>query len=93
MPTSLTLSEFYNSKYYNAITNGDFNLTEWTYYSEEEKANDEIKRNIGGYLKQYTYKEACANWWNSLDDEDKEIIKSIPNFNADIFKEITGIDA
>jgi hypothetical protein len=27
-----------------------------------------------------------------MSTENKEIIKSIPNFNAEIFKEITGIE-
>jgi hypothetical protein len=92
MPTNFTASEFYQSDYYGAVTNGNFRLTEWIEYSEEEKAIDEMKKNIGRYLKKYTHKEACANWWNSLDDKDREIIKGIPNFNANIFKEITGID-
>ena len=31
-------------------------------------------------------------WWNKMSDDNKEIIKSIPNFNTEIFKEITGIE-
>lgn len=35
----------------------------------------------------------CAQiWWNRLDDDEKEIIKAIPNFDAEIFKEIVGVD-
>lgn len=30
--------------------------------------------------------------WNQLDKREKEVIMSIPNFNKNIFKEITGID-
>lgn len=29
--------------------------------------------------------------WNNLDDEDKQAVKEIPNFDADVFEEITGI--
>ena len=49
----------------------------------------------GGELITISYKEACANWWASLSlsDKDKAIIKTIPNFDANIFAEITGIDA
>ena len=90
--SGMTQREFYNSKYWGALISGEFTLTKWIYYTEEEKLNDKEKALIGGYLKEYTYEEACANWWNSLDDEDKQTIMSIPNFNADIFKEITGID-
>ena len=30
-------------------------------------------------------------WWDNLTDEEKDIIKSIPNFDPDKFFEITGI--
>lgn len=31
-------------------------------------------------------------WWNKLTDEEKGIIKALPNFDPEIFKKITGID-
>ena len=37
------------------------------------------------------YKYA-QDWWNRLEDTDKQIILDIPNFDREIFKEITGID-
>ena len=88
----MTMSEFLNSKYYGAIISSDFNLTEWIPYTEEEMEKDESKELIGGYLKTYTYQEACKNWWNGMDDENKAIICSMPNFDANVFKEITGIE-
>ena len=30
-------------------------------------------------------------WWDALDDRKKEIVMNLPNFDKDIFKEITGI--
>ena len=92
MPTNMTMREFVNSKYYDAIISSDFILTEWVEYSAEEKAQDETKRLIGGYLKTYSYKEACKNWWANMTDENKAIICSMPNFDAEIFKKITGIE-
>ena len=89
--TNMTLDEFINSKYNNALRSVGLKLTEWIEYTEEEMKEDKNKRLIGGYLKEYSYKEACANWWDELTEENKEIIKSIPNFDADKFKEITGI--
>ena len=67
-------------------------MTEWIYYTEEEKENSPIRKAIGGYLKKYTFKEACENWWNSLDEIDRKLIQTIPNFDKSIFKEITGIE-
>ena len=87
----MTVREFYGSKYYHALTSSPFILTEWIYYTEEEKAQDKAKELIGGYLKRYDYKEACAKWWEKMTQENREIIKQIPNFDADKFYEITGI--
>lgn len=90
--SGMTAKEFKNSKYYAALISVPFVLTEWVNYTEEEMKKDNTKKLIGGYLKKYSYKEACATWWNKISERDKEIIKSIPNFSKEIFEEITGID-
>ena len=38
------------------------------------------------------YKDAWANAWKIMTEEDKNKILSIPQFDADIFKAITGIE-
>ena len=90
--SGLTWKEVINSNWYRALYSGDFILTEWIYYTEEEKENSVIRQCIGGYLKKYTFKEACENWWKSLDEIDRKLIQTIPNFDKSIFKEITGIE-
>ena len=92
--TDFTMQVFMETEWYAVLTSSssEFNLTRWRYYTDEEKAKDERKRLIGGELITISYKEACANWWASLSDEDKAIIKTMPNFDADIFYEITGIN-
>ena len=89
--TNMTLEEFIKSKYKKALCSVELKLTEWIRYTEEEMKEDDDKKATKGYLKNYTYKEACANWWSKLTEENKEIIMSIPNFDADKFEEITGI--
>ena len=89
--TNMTLSEFRKSKYNKALCSVELKLTEWIFYTEEEMEEYDDKKATKGYLKNYTYKEACANWWSKLTEENKEIIKSIPNFDADKFEKITGI--
>ena len=90
--SEMTWNEFFNSEYYDAIYSSPFSLTEWIYYTEEEMKDSPIRQAIGGYLKKYTFKEACKNWWDNMADENKDIIQSIPNFDKKIFKEITGIE-
>ena len=90
--TDFTMEEFIKTEWYAVLTSGEFNLTKWRAYTDDEKAQDERKRLISGELITIPYKEACANWWASLSEKDKAIIKTIPNFDANIFAEITGID-
>ena len=84
--TDWTLKEFYNSKYYYAIMSSDFPLTEWK--SDENPAEN----GVDGKLIVNTYEDACRRWWDGMTDDNKKIIKSMPNFNIDVFCDITGID-
>ncbi len=89
--SGMSLKEWRDSKYNRALRSAPFRLTEWIPYSEEEMDTLE-KKTLGGYLKAYSYQEACRIWWGELTDANKAIIRQIPNFDAKIFKEITGID-
>ena len=60
--------------------------------TDEEKAEHPEAKTTGGYLKELNNSECAVSWWRSLDQHEKNIIMSIPNFNREIFKEITGID-
>ena len=91
-PSDLTPTEFRGSRFYHALCSSTFILTEWIAYTEEKKAEDKGKELIGGYLKVYTYKEACANWWKGMTVKNKKIVTEIPNFDPDKFERITGID-
>ena len=91
IPSGMSLSEFRDSEYYDALISSPFKLTEWIEYTDKEKKEDINKAMMGGYLKKYTYKDACKNWWNNMSEENKKIILSIPNFDKDVFKDITGI--
>ena len=60
--------------------------------SEEEKKAHPEHEYTGGYLKSVSFKEACRIMWDKLTDEEKEEVKKIPNFDADVFKKITGVN-
>lgn len=40
----------------------------------------------------FTYEEMWENAWSNMTDSEKQLVKDLPNFDAEIFKEITGID-
>ena len=60
--------------------------------TDEENAAQPEAKVTRGYLKQIDNSKLRSDWWNSLDEKEKEVIKSIPNFDKEIFKEIAGID-
>ena len=88
----MTMKEVMQTDWYRMLFKYSINLTKWIEYTDEEKQFDKDKDLIGGYLKTYTYKEACKNWWNEYTDKEKAIIMSMPNFDKDKFKQITGIE-
>lgn len=47
---------------------------------------------IGGYLKTVDFETACRIMWHNLSEYEKQAVMKIPNFDAEIFEEITGID-
>lgn len=60
--------------------------------TDTEKAAHPEAEVTGGYLKQLDNSERVSIWWRGLSGYEKSIIKAIPNFDKEIFKEITGID-
>lgn len=60
--------------------------------TEEEKEQHPEYKITNGYLRKLDQFECGQLWWNTLSDYGKNVIKSLPNFDAKIFKEITGID-
>lgn len=72
-----------------------FDITEWILendMTEEEKKVYPSYKVTGGYLKEYEYKEAFRKSWDKADDEDRRKTLSLPNWDNELFKEISGID-
>ena len=70
------------------------NVVEWIYsddMTDEEKAEHPTHETTGGYLKVLDESDCGQLWWDGLLDDEKEIIKAIPNFDAEIFFQCTGI--
>ena len=60
--------------------------------TEEEKREHPKYETIGGYLKIVTVSSADKQaWWNDLNEEEKQEVLNLPNFNKNIFLKCTGI--
>ncbi len=60
--------------------------------TDEEKKSYPSHETTKGYLKKYEYQEAFKKSWDEADEEDRAKLFKLPNFDAEIFKEISGID-
>ena len=74
-----------------------FDLTVWVSHDtateeEKEEHNEEIKT-CGGFLKTLDYKEAWRLAWNKASKEEHLEMLKLPNWDNEVFKEISGIDA
>ena len=59
--------------------------------TEEEKENHPEYKTTGGYVKTFVVtKEDKEKWWNELDEDKKDIIKALPNFDFDKFRQCVG---
>lgn len=59
---------------------------------EQQKGHKKDIETCGGYYEKVEYKEAWRIAWNAASDEDRRKTLSLPNFDADVFFEISGID-
>jgi hypothetical protein len=72
-----------------------FTLHDWVYenkMTDQEKIDNPTFFTCGGYLKKIDYKDAFIASWENADHSDRIRVKDLPNFDADIFYEISGID-
>ena len=94
-PTSWTYQTWRDSNacyYLNQISR---NVVGWIFendMTDEEKENHPEYKTTGGYLKVLGETECAQMWWDNANEEVKQCILDLPNFDAGIFKECTGID-
>ena len=74
-----------------------FDLTVWvshdTATEEEKEENNEEIKTCGGFLKTLDYKEAWRLAWNKASKKEHLEMLKLPNWDNEVFKEISGIDA
>ena len=94
-PTDWTFEQWFNCRaryLLNQIEDCPLEYVWFDTMSDEEKAAHPEAETTGGYLKERTTADNARKWWAGLSADDRNIIFSLPNFDAAIFKEITGID-
>ena len=74
-----------------------FDLTVWVSHdTATEQEKETYKKEIevcGGFIKTLEYKEAWRLAWNNTSKEEHKKLLDLPNWDNEVFKEITGIDA
>lgn len=93
-PSDMTYCEWMDSEARYLLNLMPKGVVEWVYemdMTDEEKEQHPSYETTGGYLKVLNESECGQIWWNGLSDHQKNVIKAIPNFNAEIFEQCTGI--
>jgi hypothetical protein len=70
-----------------------FNVNEWVDYSDmtkEEKETFKTSKYTGGFMRKLDYKEAFTKSMQNASEEEIELVKKLPNFDPDVFEEISG---
>ena len=93
-PSDMTYREWIDSDGRYLLNHIPKNVVEWVYeedMTDEEKSLNPTYETTGGYLKVLDESESSQLWWNGLSDPQKDSIKEIPNFDAEVFFQCTGI--
>jgi hypothetical protein len=92
--TDMTFEQWRNSEACWLMNRIDFRPVDWIWsneMSDAEKAEHPEHETTGGYLKIRDNTNCYQEWWNKLTTREKQVIKNIPNFDADKFFKITGV--
>jgi hypothetical protein len=71
-----------------------FALTKWIDYNDmtdEERREHPDAATTNGYLKELSYEKAWRQAYDNATKKDIDLLKALPNFDPDVFEEITGI--
>ena len=92
--TDILVRDWERHQAYNIMKNY-LNPNIWVFSSEmtgDQKKQYPSHETTGGFLKSISMHEAWSNMWHNLSDENKKVFTSLPNFDKDKFKLITGIN-
>ena len=93
-PSEWTRDDWVRSQARRILNRIQKNVVEWIYaesMTDKEKAANPTYETTCGYLKVLDESECAQNWWNHLTDYERDIIKSLPNFDAAKFEKCVGV--
>ena len=93
-PSDWTYQDWLNSDARYILMDCSSNVLAWVWdddMTDEEKEQHPEYSVTGGFLKHIEKETGRQMWWDGLSDRKKDIVMQLPNFDKDIFKEITGI--
>ena len=94
-PSDWTYQDWLNSDARYILMDCPSNVLSWIWeddMTDEEKEQHPEYSVTGGFLKHIEKETGRQMWWDGLSDRKKTIVMNLPNFDKDIFKEITGIE-
>ena len=89
----MTHDEFINSLAYRRLCDVDTKM--WipsSQMTEAEKEAFPAHKTAEGYVRDIPFKEAFQAQWNNWDETSRAAFTSLENFDAAIFKHITGVE-
>ena len=93
-PTTMTYRDWMNSNARYLLNCIPKNVTAWICASDmtdQEKTDHPEYQTTGGYLKTLDESDAAQTWWDDLRQDQRDIVLALPNFDAEIFFQCTGI--
>lgn len=94
-PSGWTYQDWLNSDARHILMGCPAHITAWVWnfdMTDEERQQHPEYSATGGFLRDIEEEIERQEWWDGLTKERKNIVMSLPNFDKNIFKEITGID-
>lgn len=91
-PSDWTYQDWLNSDARYILMNCPSNVLSWIWeddMTDEEKEQHPEYLVTGGFLKHIEKETGRQMWWDGLSDRKKDIVMQLPNFDKDIFKEIS----
>ncbi len=93
-PTTMTYRDWMNSNARYLLNRIPKNAAAWICASDmtdQEKTDHPEYQTTGGYLKTLDESDVAQTWWDDLRQDQRDIVLALPNFDAEIFFQCTGI--